>query len=101
MICKPLPSFYRDIKKIKDKKLKKRIALVLKKIESSISIKEIQGAEKLSGFKNSYKIRIGSYRIGFDYTPNKKLIEFSEYLTERRFINTFPNNFRLFCKNHN
>lgn len=63
-------SFEKDIKKIHDKKLLKRIQKAIGEISISKTIPEITNIKKLKGYQTSYRIRIGDYRLGIEYSDN-------------------------------
>jgi mRNA interferase RelE/StbE len=56
--------FDKKIFQIKDYNLLIEIEKVLLNVEIAISINEIKNLKKLKGYKNAYRIKIGSYRIG-------------------------------------
>lgn len=57
--------FLKDIKTLNDKKLKLRALQTIEQLEQISSLKEIVNVKKLKGFRNTYRIRIGNFRIGF------------------------------------
>ncbi len=57
-------SFLKEVKKIKNKKLKKSIADCIVQVESVDQITQIKNLKKLVGYDEYYRIRIGVYRIG-------------------------------------
>lgn len=61
-------SFYKSLKKIKDKNLLIKVQEIILGIESAISITDIPSCKKLVGFKSYYRIRIGDYRLGLEST---------------------------------
>lgn len=63
-------SFAKSIAKIKDKDLKQKILVVITQIDAAQSLLAIPNVKKMTGFDNFYRIRIGSYRIGFSYNGN-------------------------------
>jgi mRNA interferase RelE/StbE len=54
-------SFLKDIKKRKDKALKKRVESVISKIKEAEDRSDLKNIEKLKGHDYAYKIRIGDY----------------------------------------
>jgi len=46
--------------------------------------------EKMSGYKDKYKIRSGNYRIGLTIHSNKKIIEFSRVAHRKDIYKIFP-----------
>lgn len=59
--------FYKDVQKIGRKSVKNSIFQVIHQLKSSNSISEITNTRKMEGFKNAYRIRVGTYRIGLFY----------------------------------
>lgn len=57
-------SFLKDLKRIRDPSLGKRVEDVIVAIERSADISQIKHIQKLSSGKNAYRIRIGDYRVG-------------------------------------
>lgn len=60
-------SFLKEIKKIKNQKLKDAIFEAITNVELVDSISEIKNIKNLTGFKDYYRIRIGDYRIGIKF----------------------------------
>jgi mRNA interferase RelE/StbE len=58
-----LASFHRDVKKLKDRQLKKRLKQMLLELENVSLIEEIAQLKKLRGHPFAYRIRIGDYRL--------------------------------------
>jgi len=56
-------SFLKDLKKIKDSEVKKKIRKLIREVEKT-SFNMIKGLKKIKGYKDYYRIRIGNYRIG-------------------------------------
>jgi mRNA interferase RelE/StbE len=67
--------FLKDLKKIKKEKIYLKIEeLCFEKLSNYNSISTIPGLSKIQGYKNYYRIRIGSYRIGLKKTNNKIIL---------------------------
>ncbi len=81
-------NFERDLGDVKDKKLRARIAMKIRAIESAGTLREIAGVEKLDGYKDAYRIRIGSYRLGFPL--DGELIILGRFLHRKDIYNKFP-----------
>jgi len=56
-------SFEKDLRKVKDKSLLKRVKKAINEVRSSKGLREIKGLEKLKSYKTFYRIRAGDYRI--------------------------------------
>ena len=59
-------SFSRSLDKIKDKRIRQKLLRIILDLEAAESPGEIRNLEKLSGFKNYYRIRMGDYRLGIE-----------------------------------
>ncbi len=82
------PNFERDVGDVNDKKLRTRIAKKIRAIESADSLREIAGVEKLDGYKDAYRIRIGSYRLGFLF--DGEIVILGRFLHRKDIYNKFP-----------
>ena len=63
-------SFLKAIKKIEDNQLKSEIVKTINNVEAAENLKQILNLKKLKGYKQYYRIRIGSYRIGIKIEDN-------------------------------
>lgn len=59
-------SFDRDIDKIKDKKILRKLQGIISMIESAETIHEILHLKKIEGYDSFYRIKIGDYRLGIE-----------------------------------
>ena len=57
-------SFLKDLRKIKDAKVKSRLETQLLKLEEASDLLEIRGITALVGESGYYRMRIGGYRLG-------------------------------------
>lgn len=57
-------SFARDLKRIRDNDLKRRVKEIIELVERVQSLQEVQNVKKLRGGDCYYRIRVGDYRIG-------------------------------------
>ena len=64
-------SFLKDIRKIKDRNIRKRLEDALLELESVTSIDSVQGAVLLRGTSEYYRIRVGDYRLGLKISDEK------------------------------
>ncbi len=53
-------SFSKSLDQYNDSKILKRIRKIILELEKAQSLKEIPSCKKLTGFKNYYRIRIGT-----------------------------------------
>lgn len=64
MVIKIDKSFDKDLKKVTDKVVLKKVLEVYENVAEVKTVADIKGLKKLSGFKSYYRIRVGDYRIG-------------------------------------
>ena len=57
-------SFLKDVKRIKEKGVKKKIAAVVTEAKAASSLSTIRNVKKMEGSESYYRVRIGDYRIG-------------------------------------
>ena len=57
-------SFFKDLQKLTNHKLKSNILQTILEVEEAGSISEIKNLKKLAGFEGYYRIRVNDYRIG-------------------------------------
>jgi mRNA interferase RelE/StbE len=67
-------SFDRDVDKIKDKKLLKKIRSFISTIEEAASISEILHIRKIEGYVSFYRKKIGDYRLGMEALSDKEVV---------------------------
>ncbi len=88
MLVEFLVTFEKDLSKIKDKNVLDQIKQLLDLIDSAKNLGEIPNIKKLKGELNSYRIRIGNYRVGFFLMKNK--IIFKRLLHRKDIYKYFP-----------
>ncbi len=88
MIVKYKKSFLKDIKLIRDVKTKKQISNLIAEFKKAESITEIKNVKKLKGSSNYYRIRIGSYRLGFKLDVNEVILY--RFLPRKEIYRKFP-----------
>lgn len=81
-------SFEKDTDKIKDQKLLHSIADCIEGILNADKLSDIPNCKKLKGSKNTYRIRIGNYRIGF--ILEKQTVELIRFLPRNAIYKYFP-----------
>jgi len=81
-------SFLKDLKKKKDKTIKKRVESIIIEIKKAENRSELQNIEKLKGHDSAYKIRIGNYRLGL-FIEDENII-FSRLLHRKEIYKKFP-----------
>ena len=80
-------SFVKDAAKL-PAPVQKKIAQLIIDIENAKSLTELPSCKKLLGFKTAYRIRVGSYRIGFFLEKN--VIELVRVLDRKNMYRFFP-----------
>jgi len=74
MIVRIDKSFEKDTSKINDAKTKAAIVEVIDNIQAAADISSINKLKKIVGYKNMYRIRLGDFRIGLEYTESNEII---------------------------
>ena len=81
-------SFLKDVKRIKETAVKKKIAAVISESQKVSSLLDLKNVKKLEGSSDYYRIRIGDYRIGVKL-QDKTLI-FMRCLNRKDIYRYFP-----------
>ncbi len=81
-------SFTRDLKKIKDREILRRVQEAVEEVETSEDLRGIGNLKKMSGTTSFYRIRIGDYRIGLAVEGDT--VEFVRCLARRDLYRFFP-----------
>ena len=81
-------SFARDLKRIKDQDLLKRVEQVIAEVEAAAHLQEIGNLKKMGGTTNFYRIRIGEYRIGV--AVEEDTVDFVRCLARRDLYRFIP-----------
>jgi len=81
-------SFLKDLRKLKDKKVKDKVRVIICDIERAKNILEIKNLRKLKGYKNFYRLRIGDYRMGIQVKGDN--IIFVRILHRKEIYKYFP-----------
>ncbi|MDI6735663.1 MAG: type II toxin-antitoxin system RelE/ParE family toxin [bacterium] len=80
--------FERDLRKIKDKRVLKRVEESIKKVRIANDMRETRNFEKLKEYNTFYRIRIGNYRVGVELIDDK--IIFTRFLHRKDIYKYFP-----------
>jgi mRNA interferase RelE/StbE len=67
-------SFARDVNKIRDRVLLRKLRNLISMIEDSESILDVPHIKKIQGFGSFYRIRIGDYRLGMEEASSKEVV---------------------------
>ena len=81
-------SFERDLKRISDPVVLRRVRQSIEKVEAADDMSRVRGARRLSGSGSFYRIRIGEYRIGLAVEASD--VEFVRVLHRRDVYRYFP-----------
>lgn len=81
-------SFLRDLKKIRDPKVRDRIREIIKAVEEAESLADVADVRKMSGSSGFYRVRTGSYRIGLAVEGDE--VEFVRVLDRKDIYRYFP-----------
>ena len=80
--------FAKDLQSINDSKLKTGIKEFILSLESAANLEGISNIKRLRGFQNTFRYRIGDYRIGFYYENNE--IELVRVVKRNDIYKVFP-----------
>jgi mRNA interferase RelE/StbE len=67
-------SFARDLKRVKDEQLLRRVEQVIGEIKAATELSDIKRLSKLKGHDTFYRIRLGDYRIGIEVLEDKVIL---------------------------
>jgi len=67
-------SFGRDVDRINDKKILRKLRSFISAIEEAASISDILHIKKIEGYDSFYRIKIGDYRLGMEALSNKEVV---------------------------
>jgi mRNA interferase RelE/StbE len=81
-------SFAKDVRKIKDKALLRRVQEVIEAVEKARKPAEIPGIGKMEGWKRYYRIEIGDYRVGV--AVDGDVVTFVRCLNRKDIYRYFP-----------
>ncbi|WP_028891734.1 type II toxin-antitoxin system RelE/ParE family toxin [Tenacibaculum sp. 47A_GOM-205m] len=64
----------KDVKKVKDEKLKLALLELINDLKRAENLLDVNGIKKMSGHPDAYRIRIGDYRLGVYCSNNEVTI---------------------------
>ncbi len=82
-----LRSFEKDLSKA-DATVRKRILVLIRRMEAAESVFGLQQVKKLKGSKEAYRIRIGHYRLGFFVSVQQ--FQLARLIDRREIYRFFP-----------
>jgi mRNA interferase RelE/StbE len=83
-----LEQFEGDLNKVSDQSLKDEVFKVILELERAKTLRDVRNIKKLKGYRNSYRIRIRNYRIGFKL--ERGVIELARFLDRKEIYLFFP-----------
>lgn len=81
-------SFERDLKRIRSKRILAGVRQAILNVESATHWQDVNDIKKIQGAANSFRIRVGDYRIGLFVEAD--LAEFVRVLPRRDIYRRFP-----------
>ncbi len=81
-------SLEKDLRKINDKKVKQKVKLIILEMKKAKILDELTSVKKLAGHPNAFRMRIGSYRLGFYYENNTLIL--SRFVKRNDIYKLFP-----------
>lgn len=81
-------SLARDLKRIKDKILFKRVEEVIAEVKAAATYGEIPHLRKMRGYATLYRVRLGDYRIGLEVVEDQ--VVFVRILHRKDIYRYFP-----------
>ena len=57
-------AFARDLRRARNLELLRRLDRILNELKAASTIEEVRGVRRMVGRSNSFRIRVGSYRLG-------------------------------------
>jgi mRNA interferase RelE/StbE len=81
-------SFEKDLRKVKEKRLLRRVKEVIDEVKKADDLLAIKSLKKLKGYETFYRVRIGDYRIGIEVVKDEVI--FTRILHRRDVYRYFP-----------
>ena len=81
-------SFERDLRRLRDETLRRRIREAIEQVEAAETLQDVPNLRQITGFKGFYRIRIGDYRLGIAVEGEE--VEFVRCLHRRDIYRYFP-----------
>ncbi len=81
-------SFAKDLRRLRDTHLKRRLRNTIDTIKSADDLATIPNLRKLQGHSTYYRIRVGDYRIGIEYSD--EIVTLVRILHRKDIYRRFP-----------
>ncbi|MGN6626512.1 MAG: type II toxin-antitoxin system RelE family toxin [Tepidisphaeraceae bacterium] len=88
MKCEFLPTFLKEFKKLKNKKVQAAINELIDHAEQARSVADLKQLKRLEGFTDYYRFRVGDIRLGVRI--REEVITFMRCLHRREIYRFFP-----------
>jgi mRNA interferase RelE/StbE len=82
-------SFDRDVDRIKDKKVLRKLRTFISMIENAKTIREIPHIKKIEGYESYYRMKLGDYRLGMEAVSIREVV-LLRFLHRRDIYRYFP-----------
>lgn len=67
-------AFAKDVGKIRDRKLLKKLQAFILALEEASDIYHVPNLKKMESYDSFYRVKIGDYRLGMERISNKELV---------------------------
>ena len=81
-------SFLRDLRRVRDAGLSRRVSEVIAELEEAPSLSSVTGVKRLTGPGHNYRIRINTYRLGLELESDTLILRRLQH--RRDFYRRFP-----------
>ena len=80
-------SFEKDLRKIDDRKVLRKLKVVIEEVKAAETA-SVKNLKKLRGYETFYRIKLGNYRIGIEIIDAEFI--FTRFLHRREVYRYFP-----------
>lgn len=81
-------TFSRDLRRIRDRQLLARVKDIIAEVQKAETTSDLRNLQKLQGYADFYRIRVGDYRIGLEIVEDD--LFFIRFLHRREIYRRFP-----------
>lgn len=81
-------NFIRDIRRVKDASIRRRVDRALDDLEAASTVSEVAAARRIASDRRHYRIRIGDYRLSFALDGNA--VTLMRFMHRRQIYRYFP-----------
>jgi mRNA interferase RelE/StbE len=81
-------SFARDLKRIRDRQLLRRVQQAIEAIKVAPNVAAMPDLVKMQGYDTFYRVRLGDYRMGIEIVEDKVI--FARFLHRKDVYKYFP-----------